>query len=146
MRRKDKMENEILFLYQSVRNYIEKSKNCNRNCKINETIYLPIHSGNTKEIYDIFQKPENDSINYEDEKPEGDEDKRETEDFQDRTNKYIQESENNSSSDIELPTSIRKDSCLCGGIIRQKIGKTKENSGICQNRDEDFHNVIGVRG
>ncbi len=89
MRRKDKMENEMLFLYQSVRNYIEKSKNCNRNYKIRSTNYLPADSGNTQKIYGIFQKPENNCIDYQHKKSESQQYERKTEKFENRTNKYI---------------------------------------------------------
>lgn len=108
-------------------------------------MHLPADSGNTEKIYSIFQKPENNCIDYQHKKSESQQYERKTEKFENRTNKYIQKSENNTPSDIELPTSTRKNPCLCDRIIGEKILNTKENDCIGENGYEDFHNVIGIR-
>ena len=105
-------------------------------------MYLPADSGNTEEIYSIFQKPENNCIDYQNKKSESEQYERKTKKFENRTNKYIQKPKDNTTSDIELPTSFCKNSHLSRSIIREKILESKKNSGIGENRDEDFHRSL----
>jgi hypothetical protein len=82
-----------------------------------------------------LQKPENHTIDDEDEESEGDEDEGESDELQYRTNDEIQYSEDDTSDKIELDPTF-------GSYVRKEILHSPENKAIEEDGEEDVHREI----
>lgn len=89
---------------------------------------------------DFLEEQEDNPINHEHEKPKSHKDEWETEDFQEGFHEDIEEAEDDTTSDIQLPSTRGEYPCPSHCVIGEEVWNSIEDKCIEGNRKQNLHN------